>query len=119
MQPINQCQGQAYDGAANMSGHINGVAARIQEVKPRAIYVHCLANCTNLSLQQVGRQVLCMHEALNLVMELSHFIQNSTKRSGLFESIMAMQCCYHSQAIMSNTLDSTNTGSGCSLKITA
>ena len=25
--PINQCQGQAYDGAANMLGHINGVAA--------------------------------------------------------------------------------------------
>jgi len=61
MLPINQCRGQAYDGAANMSGHINGVTARIQEVEPRAIYVHCLAHCTNLSLQQVGRQILCIH----------------------------------------------------------
>ena len=22
--PINQCRGQAYDGAANMAGHLNG-----------------------------------------------------------------------------------------------
>ena len=25
--PLSQCRGQAYDGAANMSGHISGVAA--------------------------------------------------------------------------------------------
>lgn len=29
--PITQCRGQAYDGASNMSGHINGVAAKIQK----------------------------------------------------------------------------------------
>ena len=32
--PITQCRGQAYDGASNMSGHINGVAAKIQEIEP-------------------------------------------------------------------------------------
>ena len=72
MLPFDQCRGQAY---ANMSGHINGVAAKLQEIEPRVIYVHCLAHCTNLSLQQVGRQVLCIHEALNLVMELSHYLK--------------------------------------------
>jgi len=55
MLPINQYWGQAYDEAANVSGHINGVAAKIQEVEPRPIYVHCLEHCTNFSLQQVGR----------------------------------------------------------------
>ena len=34
--------GQAYDGASTMSGHVSGIAARIQEVEPTAIYVHCL-----------------------------------------------------------------------------
>ena len=29
--PISQCRGQAYNGAANMSGHISGVAAHIQQ----------------------------------------------------------------------------------------
>ena len=28
--PLVQCRGQAYDGASNMLGHINGVAAQIQ-----------------------------------------------------------------------------------------
>ena len=43
-----------YDGAASMSGHINGVAAQIQRVEPGAVFVHCLAHCTNLCLQEVG-----------------------------------------------------------------
>ena len=34
--------GQAYDGAANMAGHLNGVAARIKRDEPRALFVHCL-----------------------------------------------------------------------------
>ena len=48
--PIGQCRGQAYDGAANMSGHIRWVAARIQQSEPTAVFVHCLAHCTNLCL---------------------------------------------------------------------
>ena len=31
--PISQYRGQAYDGAANMSGYISGVAARIQRIE--------------------------------------------------------------------------------------
>ena len=27
MLPLDKCRGQAYDGAANMSGHVRGVAA--------------------------------------------------------------------------------------------
>ena len=42
--PISQCRGQAYDGAANMSGHISGVATRIQEIEPTAVFVHCLGH---------------------------------------------------------------------------
>ena len=35
--PLSQCRGQAYDGASNMSGHISGVAAQIQEIEPTTI----------------------------------------------------------------------------------
>ena len=87
--PISKCRGQAYDGAASMSGHINGVAAQIQRVEPSAIFVHCLAHCTNLCLQEVGKQILCIREALDLVMELSQLIRYSPKRLSLFESLMA------------------------------
>ena len=36
--PIRQCRGQAYDGASNMAGGINGATARIQNDEPSAIY---------------------------------------------------------------------------------
>jgi len=35
--PISQCRGQAYDGASNMSGYLNGVAAQIQKNVPSAL----------------------------------------------------------------------------------
>lgn len=72
-----------------MRGHISGVAARIQEIEPTAIYVHCLAHSTNLCLQTVGRKISAVREALDLVMELSQFIRFSAKRSALFQSLQA------------------------------
>ena len=87
--PLGQCRGQAYDGASNMMGHINGVAAHIQRDEPSAIYVHCLAHCTNLCLQTVGRQVTPVRDALELVREVSQLICFSSKRSTLFESMQS------------------------------
>ena len=72
-----------------MMGHINGVAARIQKDEPSAIYVHCLAHCTNLCLQTVGRQVAPVRDALELVREVSQLIRFSPKRSTLFESVQS------------------------------
>ena len=83
--PLSQCRGQAYDGASNMSGHISGVAARIQEIEPTAVYVHCLAHSTNLCLQTVGRKITEIREALDLTMELAQL----PKRSSLFELLQA------------------------------
>ena len=37
----SMCRGQAYDGAASMSGHLLGLAARFKWDNPAAIYVHC------------------------------------------------------------------------------
>ena len=48
--PIFQSRGQAYDGASNMSGHLNDVATQIHTDTPLALYVHCLADRTNLCL---------------------------------------------------------------------
>ncbi len=69
--PVSQCRGQAYDGASNMSGHLNGVAAQIQKDVPSALFVHCFAHRTNLCLQTVGRSCVPVRDALDLVMELS------------------------------------------------
>ena len=85
--PISQCRGQAYDGASSMSGHLNGVAARIVQDVPAAIFVHCFAHCTNLCLQTAGRQCVPIRDALDLVMEISELILKSPKRSSLFSTL--------------------------------
>ena len=77
--PLSQCRGQSYDGASNMSGHISGVAARIQNEEESAIYVHCLAHCTNLCLQTIGKQLVPIRDALFLVQEISQLIHFSPK----------------------------------------
>ena len=88
--PLAQCKGQVCEGASTMSGYINGVAVNIQKAEPSAIYVHCLAHCTNLCLQTASRQIGCIHKALGLVMELRRLIQLSPKRSYLFQ-LMQLQ----------------------------
>ena len=87
--PISQCRGQAYDGASNMSGHLNGVAAQIEKVVPAALYLHCFAHCTNLCLQTVGRQCAPVRHALDLVMGISQLIRYSPKRTTLFLSLQS------------------------------
>ena len=34
---LSQCRGQAYDGAANMAGHLNGLAVRNRSVKTAVV----------------------------------------------------------------------------------
>ena len=53
--PLSQSRGQAYDGAANMSGTISGVHALFKKEEDRALYVHCLAHNPNLTLKDVTK----------------------------------------------------------------
>ena len=39
--PIDKCKGQCCDGAANVSGHLNGLRKKLIHEESRAIYVHC------------------------------------------------------------------------------
>lgn len=45
---INNCRGQSYDNAANMSGIYSGLQARIVKKNPYAYYVPCAAHSLNL-----------------------------------------------------------------------
>ena len=85
--PLEKCRGQAYDVAANMSGHISGVAARVQKEEKAALHVHCLAHSLNLCLQSTARVCMPISECLHLVMELVQLIKWSPKRSYLFQQI--------------------------------
>ena len=43
-------RGQAYDGAGNMSGSLNGTAALISKDNPLALYLHCASHSLNLAV---------------------------------------------------------------------
>lgn len=72
--PVALCRGQAYDGAANMQGRRSGVATRFLEEQPAAIPVHCCAHSLNLCLQDAGRKLTCLRDALELCREIINLI---------------------------------------------
>ena len=86
--PITMCRGQAYDGAANMQGRRNGVATRISEEQPAAIPVHCCAHSLNLCLQDTGRKLVCIRDALEICREITNLIRLSPKRLHLFSTCL-------------------------------
>lgn len=78
--PIEDCRGQSYDNASNMSGQYTGLQARIREINPLAMYVPCVAHSLNL----VGvHAVQCCPEATKFFCNLQHlytFFSASTHR---------------------------------------
>lgn len=84
---LDKMRGQAYDGAANMSGKFNGVAAKFKEEEPRALYTHCHAHLLDLAVMRFCEEVKELRNALNVVNSLYNLINASPKRFSIFENI--------------------------------
>ncbi len=82
--PLSLCRGQAYDGAATMQGRRKGLATLFRNEVPAALPVHCLAHSLNLCLQDAGRQIHLLRDALDLIREVVKLINYSPKRKHLF-----------------------------------
>ena len=80
---VNTCRGQAYDGAAIMSGHLRGVASRFKKEEPAALYAHCFAQSLNLCLLDASRSCTSVRDSLELLMEVVKLINFSPKRNTL------------------------------------
>ena len=91
---LKNCVGQAYDGAATMSGQYSGVAKHISDVENRCIYVHCSARNLNLCLQDICKTPEPVKSALDLTSEIVNVVRNSPKRLALFEEIRKAQPSY-------------------------
>ena len=87
--PLSMCRGQAYDGASNMQGKRNGLATKIRNEVPAALPVHCLAHCLNLCLQDAGRNLPLLRDALDAVKQIVRLIKNSPKRAHLLAEKLA------------------------------
>lgn len=84
---VNNCRGQAYDGATTMSGEIGGVQAKIRDIEPRAVYGHCMAHKLELSLQDIMRVVPSLRDFLHELNTLINFILASPKRKLLLANL--------------------------------
>jgi len=84
---ISNCCDQAYDGASNMSGHLSGVAARIQGIEKKAHYIHCTAYCLNLCPQDRGKNCAVIRDALIVASELATIIHGSPKCLAQFKCL--------------------------------
>ncbi|XP_022182214.1 zinc finger MYM-type protein 1-like [Myzus persicae] len=71
---------QTYDGAAVMSGHLNGLQSKVLEKYPKAMFTHCYAHVINVILQQsleCNKELKIFFRGLN---SLPVFFSHSPKR---------------------------------------
>uniref|UniRef100_H3AHI3 DUF4371 domain-containing protein n=1 Tax=Latimeria chalumnae TaxID=7897 RepID=H3AHI3_LATCH len=74
---------QSYNGAAVMAGELGGLQVLIKTDAPQALFVHCLAHCLNLILQQGAqciKETRCFFATLN---GFPTFFAHSSKQTEL------------------------------------
>ena len=81
---ITKARGQCYDGAAAMSGCRSGVAKRIMDVEPKAIYTHCYGHSLDLAISDTVKQCDCINNALSITHEITKLIKKSPQREARF-----------------------------------
>ena len=84
---FEKLRGQCYDGASAMSGSKNGVAKRISDLEPRAVYTHCYGHALNLAASDTLKQCKLMKDALDMTYEITKLIKYSPRREGIFQTL--------------------------------
>ena len=84
---IGNLRGQCYDGASAMSGSRSGVAKRISELEPRAIFTHCYGHALNLAACDTIKKSKVMKDALETTHEVTKLIKYSPRREGIFNKV--------------------------------
>jgi len=84
---VTNLVGQAYDGASAMSSHITGLQERIREKASMANYVHCNAHCLDLVLQEAGKSVPFVRDAISVVHDIGTFLNASGLRRARFVGV--------------------------------
>lgn len=77
---IQDCRGQSYDNAANMSGVYTGLQARVKAVNPLAHFVPCTAHSLNLVGVAAAGSCLEAVSYFGFLQSLYNFLSASTYR---------------------------------------
>ena len=62
---VSKLRGQCYDGAATMAGAKAGVAKKLLDEEPRAVYAHCYGHALNLACGDTIKCSKLMKDALD------------------------------------------------------
>jgi len=87
--PITNCRGQCYDGAANMAGAQNGVAAQLLNEEPRATFTHCYGHALNLATSDTVKKNKILRNTLDTMLGISKLIKFSPRRDAKLKSELA------------------------------
>ena len=86
---IEDCRGQSYDNATNMSGKYKGMQAIIKEKSKNAIYIPCCAHSLNLVGQCAVDCCIPATSFFGFVQKLYVFFSSSTKRWKVLTDLLA------------------------------
>ena len=81
--PFAKIRGQCYDGCNTMAGSKSGVAAKIQQNEPRAVFTHCYGHALSLSVSDTVKRSSIMRDCLDTCYELVKLIKFSPKRDAM------------------------------------
>ena len=84
---VQDCRAQTYDGAANMSGAVNGCQAHIKRLQPLADYFHCASHKLNLALNSTVK-INEFRVMIENVKRLGLFFHYSPKRKNKFVHVL-------------------------------
>jgi len=83
---IQNCRGQSYDNASNMSGIYSGLQARIKEVNPLSEYIPCAAHSLNLVGLSAAESNRAAVNFFGFLQDLYNFFSASTHRWTVLKS---------------------------------
>lgn len=86
---MSKIRGQCYDGAATMSGCRSGVATRLCQEEPRAVYTHCYGHALNLACGDTIKHCKLIQDSLDTTHEITKLIKKSPRRDTIFERLKA------------------------------
>ena len=74
---LGKLRGQCYDGASAIQGARSGVATRICEEEPRALYTHCYGHSINLAASDAIKRTKVMKHAMETAHEITKLVKYS------------------------------------------
>ena len=85
--PLTKLRGQCYDGCSTMAGAKAGIAAKIQELEPCAVFTHCYDHALSLGVSDTIKHSMAMKDCLDTCFEIIKLIKFSPKREAMLRTL--------------------------------